>query len=211
MPKVYAVKSGRQTGIFTRWEDVSSLVTGYSGAIFKSFSTVEEAKSYLNLNEGTRPVLMKPSPIELGTEDAERLIVYVDGSCSSKEGGYGGLFLQNGKVMKVMSGPVPIYPCTSQKAELFAIKMAIEQIEDEAIIRTDSIYSIKSLTDWINRWLENGWIASTGRPVENRELIEEIYYLLKTKSITFEHVRGHQGEVYNEMVDQLAKDGRPKH
>jgi ribonuclease HI len=196
MSKVYAVKSGRQTGIFTRWEDVSPLVTGYSGAIFKSFSTLEEAKSYLNLCEGTT---------------TPKLIVYVDGSCSSKEGGYGGLFLQNGKVIRVMSGPVPIYPCTSQKAELFAIKMAIEQIDQEAIIRTDSIYSIKSLTDWINRWLQNGWIASTGRPVENRELIEEIYYLLQTKSITFEHVRGHQGEVYNEMVDQLAKDGRPKH
>jgi ribonuclease HI len=196
MSKVYAVKSGRQTGIFTRWEDVSPLVTGYSGAIFKSFSTLEEAKNYLNLSEGTT---------------TSKLIVYVDGSCSSKEGGYGGLFLQNGKVIRVMSGPVPIYPCTSQKAELFAIKMAIEQIDQEAIIRTDSIYSIKSLTDWINRWLQNGWIASTGRPVENRELIEEIYYLLQTKSITFEHVRGHQGEVYNEMVDQLAKDGRPKH
>ena len=45
--KFYAVKKGRETGIFTTWEACKASVNGYSGAQYKSFSTPEEAEVYL--------------------------------------------------------------------------------------------------------------------------------------------------------------------
>ena len=45
--KYYAVKVGKTTGVFNNWEDCKKQVTGFSGAIYKSFPTFEEAKEYL--------------------------------------------------------------------------------------------------------------------------------------------------------------------
>ena len=45
--KVYAVKKGRETGIFSTWEECKQKVHGYPGAQYKSFPTLKEAQDYL--------------------------------------------------------------------------------------------------------------------------------------------------------------------
>ena len=45
--KYYAVKKGFKTGIFNSWNECKQVVNGYSGAIYKSFEDIEEAKSFL--------------------------------------------------------------------------------------------------------------------------------------------------------------------
>ena len=45
--KYYAVKAGRQVGIYRTWADCQKQVQGYSGAVFKSFPTVEEAEAFI--------------------------------------------------------------------------------------------------------------------------------------------------------------------
>ena len=47
MAKVYAVKEGRETGIFKTWDECAKQVQKYPGAKFKSFKTIDEAKEYL--------------------------------------------------------------------------------------------------------------------------------------------------------------------
>lgn len=49
--KYYAVAKGRKTGIFTTWDDCQDQVKGFSGAVFKSFSTEKEAKRFLSGNK----------------------------------------------------------------------------------------------------------------------------------------------------------------
>jgi len=46
--KYYAVKNGRNTGIYNTWGECKSQVNGYSGAVHKSFSTKREAEAYMN-------------------------------------------------------------------------------------------------------------------------------------------------------------------
>jgi len=46
-PKFYAVAIGRNTGIFSTWAECQTQVMGFSNAKFKSFSNVEEAKSFI--------------------------------------------------------------------------------------------------------------------------------------------------------------------
>ena len=43
----YAVKVGRQTGIFNTWEECKEQINGFSGAKFKGFFTKEEAETFL--------------------------------------------------------------------------------------------------------------------------------------------------------------------
>lgn len=46
--KYYAVKVGKITGVFDNWNECNSSVTGFPGAIYKSFKTKEEAEAFLN-------------------------------------------------------------------------------------------------------------------------------------------------------------------
>ena len=48
--KYYAVKVGKTPGIYFTWDDCSAQVTGYKGAKFKSFSTIEEALEFVGDN-----------------------------------------------------------------------------------------------------------------------------------------------------------------
>ncbi len=50
--KFYAVRVGRNVGIFRTWEECQSSVHGYRDAQFKSFPTLQEAEAYLT---GSRP------------------------------------------------------------------------------------------------------------------------------------------------------------
>lgn len=50
--KYYAVKVGRESpAITTTWAECTALVTGYSGAIFKSFNNINDALAYLELDK----------------------------------------------------------------------------------------------------------------------------------------------------------------
>lgn len=51
--KYYAVKVGRQTGVFTSWADCEAQVKGFAGAEFKSFATEAEAQAFVNNNTNT--------------------------------------------------------------------------------------------------------------------------------------------------------------
>ena len=48
MSKFYAVKIGRNPGIYNSWADCQQQVNGFKGAIFKSFKTKEEADNFIN-------------------------------------------------------------------------------------------------------------------------------------------------------------------
>ena len=45
--KFYAVRNGRETGIFEDWATCEKQIRGYSGAEYKSFKTEQEALDYL--------------------------------------------------------------------------------------------------------------------------------------------------------------------
>lgn len=77
----------------------------------------------------------------------------------------------------------PVAP-TSQRAEITAIIMALEwalERYDElqgypglrVTIKSDSRYAVNCMTDWIYKWVQNGWTNSRGFEVKNRDLIEE--------------------------------------
>lgn len=49
--KFYAVRVGRNTGIFNTWDECQKNVTGFKGAVYKSFLTIEEANDFLGGTE----------------------------------------------------------------------------------------------------------------------------------------------------------------
>lgn len=73
--KFYAVKTGRNPGIYHTWEECRKQILGFSGARYKSFATMEEAEAFI-----------KPGENEMMEVDEDTLTAYVDGSfCKDNE------------------------------------------------------------------------------------------------------------------------------
>lgn len=150
------------------------------------------------------------------------IIVFTDGSSLNNAGSisFGGIGIHfpNGELDDI-SEPFLLKPITNQRTELYAIYIAIKEITnnlnfDTITIYTDSEYSIKSLTTWINTWKNNNWKSSTGKPVKNKDIIEPINELMDKypKKIKFKHVRSHTGKqdfesINNDKADKLAVNG----
>ena len=85
---------------------------------------------------------------------------------------------------------------TNNKMELLAIVSVVNSLppNSSVTIHSDSQYSINVLS--------GRWRASENLKVINlyRRLVAE-----KNIKVTFEWVRGHNGDVYNELCDQMAR------
>ena len=69
-----------------------------------------------------------------------------------------------------------------------------------------------ALTHWAFNWRKNGWKATTGKPVHNKELVDYVLTLLETRHrsgqpVRLEYVKGHSGDVGNDGADVLAVAG----
>lgn len=116
-------------------------------------------------------------------------------------------------------------PATNQRAELAAMLHALKDValadsNEKFIIKSDSQYTIKAIREWLRNWESNGWKSTTGKPVQNKDLIEQCLKWDKIVSkkyaekgwgpFVIQHVRGHQGIEGNEAADRLANIGADK-
>ncbi len=203
--KVYAVKQGRTTGLFSTWSECEKQVKGYAGAKFKSFATVQEARSWL---ESEMPVTGKGSEIPSG--DGTDYTIYTDGSCLRNPDGPGGwaaVILENSTGEKTeLHGGAP--STTNNRMEISAAVAALSHVKESSSVTlyTDSQYLKNAFTKhWINHWKRNGWKTATGDDVKNKDLWLELDALFQKHHVNFRWVRGHVGIEENERCDRLAK------
>ncbi|MCM1220539.1 MAG: ribonuclease HI [Lachnospiraceae bacterium] len=80
---------------------------------------------------------------------------------------------------------------------------------------TDSDYLSNAINQgWLTRWMQNNWMTAGFRgaapkPVKNKDLWEQVSAIqdkLKQLGINFtiHHVKGHNGDEFNERADKLA-------
>lgn len=70
--KYYAVRKGRKTGVFATWAECQKQVTGFSGAEFKSFGTMEEAKAFAGGESAQSEFRNKVDAVGSGISDVKR-------------------------------------------------------------------------------------------------------------------------------------------
>ncbi len=103
---------------------------------------------------------------------------------------------------------------TNQRAELTAVARALDHIpiDRDALIVTDSYYSIRCLTEWFPKWEKNNWKNSAGKDVENKDLIEPIIARIRERELcraktNFKWIKGHANDEGNVAADNLAVQG----
>jgi ribonuclease HI len=71
---------------------------------------------------------------------------------------------------------------------------------------------MNAMTQWVHGWKKKGWIKSDGKPIENPELIKELYTLCYASGmkVAWQKVKAHQSpgsryyDRFNDHVDKLA-------
>ncbi|KQR99372.1 hypothetical protein ASG12_00535 [Williamsia sp. Leaf354] len=133
------------------------------------------------------------------------IIVSTDGSCLKNPGGpIGWAWVDH--TGPTASGGAP--SGTNQTAELHAILEAITAHPgpEPLMVESDSQYGIKCSSEWLPGWKRKGWRTASGSPVRNLDLVQAIDAAItgRTGPVRFRWVRGHMGNEFNEMADQLA-------
>lgn len=132
-------------------------------------------------------------------------VVFTDGACLGNPG-------PGGWAWAVPDGPFAAGfdpATTNQRMELLAVLRAVERFEGRLHVVSDSTYVVNCFRDrWYEGWLRRGWKNSSRQPVANRDLWEPLIerYLARPDEITFEWVKGHSGDRWNDVVDRLATD-----
>lgn len=100
---------------------------------------------------------------------------------------------------------------TNNQMELTGVIKALEWVEKNAngcrvYISTDSQYVQLGITTWIHNWKRKGWKTAAKKPVLNQELWRKLDDLKrKLPDVQFQWCRGHNGNKYNELVDQFCE------
>ena len=215
--KVYAVRNGGKTGIFTTWAECKAQVDGFPGARYKGFTDPNEATAWLNLDYvppyGGAPKAAASQPVAEGKadfDDAADYIIYTDGSCLRNPDGPGGWAAViadqiEGKLTELHGGEVST---TNNRMELTAALQALSFARQGAVIDlyTDSQYLKNAFTkNWLVSWKRKGWVTAAGTPVKNQDLWQQLDAAFAAHKVRFHWVKGHVGVAQNERCDELAK------
>lgn len=213
--KYYAVQCGRVPGVYLTWEECKKQVDGFSGAVYKSFPVKEEALAFAEgvKREQKANALEKQTDSEsvnletagkkaLGNEEQAEATAYVDGSYYHVDGRFscGVVMFWKGKeyhfceafddpelaLMRNVAGEIK----GAEKAMGFCLEHGIR--------------SLRIFHDYegISKWCEGQWEARKEGTKAYRE-----YYQAASRNvnISFQKVKGHSGDTYNDLADQLAK------
>jgi ribonuclease HI len=128
--------------------------------------------------------------------------VWTDGACSGNPGPGGWAWaVPDGRQA---AGGAAV--TTNQRMEIQAALEAVRALPGPLVVVSDSTYVVNCFRDgWWRGWLARGWTNSAKKPVANRDLWEPLVQLVADRGdVTFRWVKGHSGDVMNDLVDRLA-------
>ena len=226
--KYYAVKVGMTTGIFETWEECKASVDGYPGALYKSFKSLSDAYSYMGWegkqlslfdmdstglktdfsdaytdNDWDCPISNEEVPdTDMPFSNSIKAVAYVDGSfnTATNEFGYGVVMFHNGRQLHLSDS------CNDE--EMAAMRNVAGEIYGSMAAMEYAIKNdIKNLTIYYDYMGISKWCTGEWKTNKRGTILYKKYYdqAKKKVSISFEKVKGHSGDKYNDLADSLAK------
>ena len=196
--KFYAVKKGVKPGIYESWNDCQSQINGYSGAVYKSFTTYDEAIKYLQEDIDKKSFDTPNALISQTLATA-----YVDGSYDSVTNRFscGVVLFYSGKEehFSEVFYDDSLSEMNNVAGEIKGSERAIQYCLDNKI---DSI-TIYHDYEGIAKWCTGEWQAKKTGTKAYKAFFDAA---AKTVEIHFVKVKGHSGDKYNELADFLAKE-----
>ena len=143
--------------------------------------------------------------------------IYTDGACvgnpgpggwaaiivteNNKKELFGGEKITTNNRMEITAAIKGLEYCNLQEEKQLSLK--------EIKIYTDSNYLKEGITNWIKVWEKNNWKTTDKKNVKNVDLWKKLKDLVKSKQIEWCWIKGHSGDVMNDLADKLAKEATP--
>ena len=191
--KYYAVRIGRNPGIYHTWDECKRETMGFKGASFKKFSTREDAEAFINEVEEEK----KESAVK------DELVVYVDGSYRNKDKSHSyGVYMFNDEEEYTYSKR--FFKDSEMRNVSGEIKGAMRAMEEAVKLGKKKIY-LHYDYEGIRSWALGFWKTNKEGTIYYKNFYDSIKNKLEVKFIK---VEAHSGVKYNELVDQLAKEAK---
>ena len=228
--RFYVALQGKKPSIHVTWKECKKLQKQISGLSLKGFNDFASAIQWVASKGGvlkqedfpnylisSEPILSEPIIVfhDKPLVSKDEIKIYTDGSCLLNPGGPGGfasiLLLPDGREIR-LSGKES--STTSNRMEIMAALSALDYLEQnhlvtseisKVIVLSDSRYLVNIFKEsWILNWQENGWVTTNGRPVQNKDLLEILEWLVNKLRVMFTWIRGHNDNYYNDEVNFSA-------
>jgi ribonuclease HI len=142
------------------------------------------------------------------TKSKPTVIIYTDGACKGNPGiGGWGVVLRSGNKEKLLKGGEK--NTTNNRMEMTAVIEALKALKSPCLIElfTDSQYVNRGVNEWLQNWKKANWRTASKAPVKNVDLWMILDQLIINHDIRWHWVKGHSGDMGNELADQLANEG----
>lgn len=222
MSKFYAVKKGRHPGVYNTWDAAKKQVSGFSGAVYKSFATGAEARAFIAGSSKTGvPVHKRSQPISAEPLKPATIIAFTDGGSRNHGNVAGGHVLTSDKAAwayrlelpnnEVVSDSAGEWGATNNRMEIMALVKVLtylvkRQLQHESIrVVMDSKYVLDAINKgWLAGWKRRNWHRSGNAELKNSELWRQLGQLLaQFNHLQFVWTKGHADNSGNVFVDQL--------
>ena len=215
--KFYAVKKGKIPGIYYNWDDCKKMVDGFPGAIYKSFKTLEEAKTFVGtaksetsdkslnaLSSTDAPAQEKcAQKLQIDAVQTPKIYAFVDGSynIATKVYGYGGFLIHNGEkeVLQGSGKDAEMASMRNVSGEILGAMAAVERAIELKLPEVTIYYDYMG----IEMWATGTWKRNKQGTIAYYDYMQSVKNKIRIK---FVKVKGHSGVDGNEEADRLAKE-----
>lgn len=218
--KFYAVRRGKQPGIYRTWPETQHQVNGFPGAQYKSFTTLQAAQTFMQGSTTPapgRPTARQTAPVRTSAPAA--ITVYTDGGSRNTGNVAGGHVRAADRAAwayrielpdEVVTDSAGEWGASNNRMEIMAFLRALErltalqQTHTAIVFVLDSQYVLNAVTKgWLAGWKRRGWQRSAG-PLANAELWQAVdQQLAAFTQLQFQWTKGHATNQGNVFVDHL--------
>lgn len=199
--KYYGVKVGKTPGVYLSWEECKEQVDGFPGAVYKGFADREEALQYA----GVPDVFGEAEPggtAEAGHIPPGEAVAYVDGSyhAGTKEYSCGIVFMTAETELHIAKKGEneELASMRNVAGEILGAELAMQKAVELGMQKLTIYYDYQGIASWcLGEWKTNK---------EGTRAYKEYFdSVLEVLDICFVKVKGHSGDKYNDLADELAK------
>lgn len=214
--KYYAVKVGRIPGIYQTWDEAKEQINGYSGAVYKGFTTLHDAEQFIlesneqasdNKKENvTSGDLNNQIEEKIANLSEDEVVAFVDGSYNveKEKAGFGTIIISKGgeKYTSYKSFGKQFNENLIALRNVFAELEGVKEAVLVAVNSNKTKITIYYDYEGSEKWATKEWKA-------NNEFTQNYIAFMQEKmkyiNIEFVKVPAHSGVIYNEEADALAK------